>query len=65
MSKEPYEWNYTIKIKTKDGEFNYEHETLDKLGKILEKYPSTDEVRMSAEKPKVKKKIIERRKPNE
>lgn len=37
--KEPYIWNYNIKVKTQDGEYEYERETLEKIDDILEKHP--------------------------
>lgn len=37
--KEPYRWNYTIKVKTKDGEYTYEKETLDNIDMLLQKHP--------------------------
>lgn len=56
--KEPYRWNYTIKIKTKDGTFEYEKETLDNIDLLLEKHKDYEEVRAVQNKPKklVKKK---------
>lgn len=43
--KQPYNWNYDIKVKTKDGTFEYEKETLDKLGNILQQHKDYEEVR--------------------
>lgn len=51
--KEQYRWNYTIKIKTKDGEYEYEKETLDNIDLLLEKHKDYEEIK--AEKVKVKK----------
>ena len=42
--KEPYRWNYTIKVKTKDGEYTYEKETLDNIDLLLQKHPDYTEV---------------------
>lgn len=55
--KEPYNWNYQIKIKTKDGEYVYEKETLDNLDMLLEKHKDYVELKAERkEKVKVKKK---------
>ena len=50
--KEPYRWNYTIRIKTKDGTYEYEKETLDNIDMILAKHPSYEEVQATHNKPK-------------
>lgn len=42
--KEDYRWNYNIKIKTKDGEFEYEKETLENLELLLQKHPNYESV---------------------
>lgn len=52
--KEQYRWNYTIKIKTKDGEYEYEKETLDNIDLLLEKHKDYEEVQATYNKPKVK-----------
>lgn len=52
--KEQYKWNYTIKIKTKDGTYEYEKETLDNIDLLLEKHKDYEEIK--TEKVKVKKK---------
>ena len=55
--KEPYRWNYTIKIKTKDGEYVYENESLDNIESLLEIYPdrvSVEATQNKKDKPKVK-----------
>lgn len=56
--KEPYRWNYTIKVKTKEGTFEYEKETLDNIDLLLEKHKGYEEVQAVQNKPKklVKKK---------
>lgn len=41
---EDYKWNYTIKVKTKDGEYTYEKETLENLDLLLEKHPNYESV---------------------
>lgn len=55
---ESYEWDYRIKIKTKEGTFEYEKETLDNLDMLIEKYPEYEELR--AERKQVKKLCKER-----
>lgn len=42
--KEDYKWNYTIKIKTKEGEYTYEKETLENLDLLLEKHKDYESV---------------------
>ena len=49
--KEPYKWNYNIKIKTKEGEFEYEDQ-LENLETVLGKHPDYDEMRATRIKPK-------------
>ena len=51
--KEQYKWNYNIKIKTKEGTYEYEKESLDNIDLLLEKHKDYEEVK--AEKVKVKK----------
>ena len=51
--KEQYKWNYNIKIKTKEGTYEYEKESLDNIDLLLEKHPDYEEIK--AEKAKVKK----------
>jgi len=55
--KEPYRWNYTIKIKTKDGTYEYE-QPIEKLEELLEKHKDYTEVNATKKEPKklVKKK---------
>lgn len=43
--KQPYNWDYTIRVKTKDGTFEYEKETLDNLDLLLEQHKDYEEVR--------------------
>lgn len=42
--KEPYRWDYTIKVKTQDGEYTYEKETLENIDLLLQKHPGYTEV---------------------
>ena len=51
--KEQYKWNYKIKIKTKEGTYEYEKESLDNIDLLLEKHKDYEELK--AEKVKVKK----------
>ena len=50
--KEPYRWDYNIKIKTKEGTFEYEKESLDNIDLLLTKHPDHEEVRATHNKPK-------------
>jgi len=43
--KEQYKWNYLIKVKTKEGTFEYEKEDLTDIDLILMKHPKYDELR--------------------
>jgi hypothetical protein len=51
--KEKYNWDYTIKIKTKEGIFEYEKETLDNIDLLLEQHKDYEEVRAEHIKSKV------------
>ena len=50
--KEPYRWDYHIRIKTKEGTFEYDKEDLSGIDLLLEKYPDYEEVQASQNKPK-------------
>lgn len=50
--KEKYKWDYNIKIKTKEGTFEYENETLDRLDYLLSKHPNYEELKAEHIKPK-------------
>lgn len=58
--KEAYRWNYTIRVKTKDGTYEYEKETLDNIDMILAKHPSYEEVQATHNKPLVKTRKMNR-----
>lgn len=59
--KEDYRWNYTIKIKTKDGEYEYEKENLDNIDLLLEKHKDYEEFRAERkEQAKCKKKVLKK-----
>ena len=51
--KEQYKWNYNIKIKTKEGTYEYEKDSLDNIDLLLEKHKDYEELK--ADKVKVKK----------
>lgn len=42
--KEPYNWDYTIRVKTKEGTFEYEKEALENIDTLLELFPDREEV---------------------
>ena len=50
--KEPYRWNYNIKIRTKEGTFEYEKENLDDIDLLIQKHPNYEELRATQNKPK-------------
>lgn len=57
--KEDYRWDYQIRIKTKDGTFEYEKESLDNIDLLLEKHKDYEEISATKEeKPKVKVKKL-------
>jgi len=62
--KNNYKWNYDIKIKTKEGTFEYEKETLDNIDLLLEKHPNYEELKATKVEnigKKLVKKIGEKR----
>lgn len=52
--KEQYKWNYNIKIKTKEGTYEYEKEDLSNIDLLLEKHKDYEEVQATYNKSKVK-----------
>lgn len=50
--KEPYEWNYKIKIKTKDGTFEYEKEHILEAVMLIQDHPDYEEFYAEQSKPK-------------
>ena len=44
--KEPYRWDYTIRIKTKDGTFEYEKDNVLEAVKMAEQHPDYEEFYM-------------------
>ena len=57
--KEPYIWDYTIRIKTKEGSFEYEEENVLDAVKLAEQYPDYEEFYMQRKKLKCDKCQIE------
>lgn len=62
--KEKYRWNYLIKIKTKEGTFEYEKEDLGNIDLLLEKHPNYESLEASHKKENEKRMVkkIEKRK---
>jgi len=59
MPKEPYRWDYTISVQTKNGTFVHEHEQIENIDKILEQYPDKTGVQAIRNDTKVKvKKLV-------
>ena len=56
--KQTYNWDYTIRVKTKEGTFEYEKETLDNLDLLLEQHKDYEELRAEHNKPKT---LVKRR----
>lgn len=56
--KEPYKWNYNIKIKTKEGTFDYENEPIEKIESIIQEHPDYEEISAVHSKKLVKRKQI-------
>lgn len=42
--KEPYRWDYTIRIKIKDGTYEYEKENILEAVKMAEQHPDYEEL---------------------
>ena len=57
--KEQYKWNYNIKIKTKEGTFEYEKESLDNIDLLLEKHKDYEEIE-AKRVDKCKKKVLKK-----
>ena len=59
--KEDYRWNYQIRIKTKEGTFEYEKEDLDNIDLLLEKHKDYQELEAKRlDKCKVLKKELKK-----
>ena len=54
-----YNWNYNIKIKTKEGTFEYEKESLDNIDLLLEKHKDYEEIE-AKRVDKCKKKVLKK-----
>ena len=50
-----YNWDYTIKIKTKDGTYEYERDDVLEAVKLVEQHPDYQEFYMQHNKPKCDK----------
>lgn len=57
--KEPYTWDYHIKIKTKEGTYDYEKENLENIDLLLEQHPNYEELQATHNKPRCDKCHIE------
>ena len=55
--KEQYRWNYQIRIKTKEGTYEYE-DKLENIGKLVEEHQKEEDVELRADK--VKKRVKKR-----
>ena len=55
--KEQYSWNYNIKIKTKEGTYEYE-DKLENIEKLMNEHREEGDMQVNAEKVKVKKRNI-------
>ena len=51
---------YNIKIKTKEGTYEYEKEDLSDIDLLLMKHPDYEEIKAEKEKPKCKKKVLKK-----
>ena len=59
--KEDYRWNYQIRIKTKEGTFEYEKEDLNNIDLLLEKHKDYQELEAKrVDKCKVLKKELKK-----
>lgn len=60
--KEQYKWNYNIKIKTKEGTFEYE-DKLENIEKLMNKHREEGDMQVNATKEdKCKKKVLKKQK---
>ena len=57
--KEQYKWNYTIRVKTKEGTYEYEKEDLQDIDLLLEKHKDYEEVE-AKKVEKCKKKVLKK-----
>jgi len=58
--KEQYKWNYNIKIKTKQGTYEYE-DKLENIEKILENHKEEEDIEVNAIKEEqCKRKVLKK-----
>lgn len=59
--KEPYRWDYNIRIKTKKGTYEYE-DKLENIEKLLDKHRNEEDLEVNAtrEERKCKKKVLKK-----
>lgn len=57
--KEPYIWDYTISVKTKDGTFVHEHEQIKNIDNVLAQHPGYTGVEAKRNEPS--KKLVKKR----
>ena len=55
--KEPYRWNYLIRIKTKEGTYEYE-DKLENIEKLVDEHREEGDMEVKAEK--CKKKVLKK-----
>lgn len=53
--KQQYNWDYTIRIKTKEGTFEYEKEDLSNIDLLLEKHKDYEELQATQNKKLIKR----------
>lgn len=58
--KEPYRWDYTIRIKTKDGTFEYEKDNVLEAVKMAEQHPDYEELYVQHKKQLTKTRRMNR-----
>jgi hypothetical protein len=58
--KEDYKWNYNIKIKTKEGTYEYEKEDLSNIDLLLEKHKDYTELQATKVDENCKKLVKKR-----
>ena len=56
--KEQYKWNYNIKIKTKEGTYEYEDVSLEDMTLLVLKHPNYEEIKAEHKEEKCKKKVL-------
>lgn len=58
--KEPYRWDYTIRIKTKEGTFEYEKDNVLEAVKMAEQHPDYEELYVQHKKQLTKTRRLNR-----